>query len=145
MKIKTHNLEGIALDWTVARIAFPNWMDEGYMKGCPDTDLVMDDGEDFSPSTDREQAFRLAEDSRIAILPEYDVGTTESGKDYQEFIGWKAYRTDMAYWRTAEIFRGPNPMVAAMRCYVDMYAGKEVEVPDSLLVPKNAEHLAPQG
>jgi hypothetical protein len=102
MKVKTSELQGAALDWAVAYC------------DCVDEDeclyVVKKDG--WKPSTDWAQGGPIIEREQIALYLNGDDGWT--GED-----GWKRAT-------------GPTPLVAAMRCYVAMKLGDEVEVPTEL-------------
>ena len=112
MKVK--ELEGTALDWAVAQIVFPEWIEEQYNKGKP-SDLMFDDGEYFLPSTDWGQGGPIIEREFIAL-------------GYGPNDGWIGMDMDGNY------YFGPTPLIAAMRCFVATHLGAETEIPEDLLI-----------
>ena len=114
--MKVSELEGVALDWAVAKceglLAF------GYRK----TDrfiIELSDGEfeEFCPSTDWAQGGPIIERERIDV-----------------------YGFDGEQWGAEDNLRarqyGDTPLVAAMRCYVASKLGEEIDVPEALLNQK---------
>ena len=106
MNIKTSELTGAALDWSV-----------GYIMGeklrILDRQIVWP--EDYSPSTDWAQGGPIIERELIE---------TNRGGAYAEHF-WKATRNSITAY-------GPTPLIAAMRCYVASKLGDEVEIPEEL-------------
>lgn len=105
--IKTRDLDGVALDWAVAKTFGQGtyWTSEEFLA-------------DWSPSTRWEQAGPIIEREKIMVAP--DLHNT-----------WRASQPF-----TADHYRhlhGPIPLVAAMRCYVYSKMGEEVDVPDELV------------
>jgi hypothetical protein len=105
--MKTSELQGPALDWAVAKC-------EG-LEGFNKENLCFydDEGMPFEPSCVWSQAGPIIEREKIALYLNGDDGWT--GED-----GWKRAT-------------GPTPLVAAMRVYVAIKLGDEVEVPGELL------------
>ncbi len=103
MKIKTNELNGAALDWAVAK--------------CEDTLL---DSTLYEYSTDWAWGGPIIERERIDLY----------------FIGHDAVDNGLPIWRAEKLGEwgeeGPNPMIAAMRCYVGSVMGNEVELPEAL-------------
>jgi hypothetical protein len=113
--MKTSELEGAALDWAVALIEHPEWKEQGFLEVFPH-DLSFEDGAahiTYTPSTDWSQGGPIIEREKIALYLNGDDGWT--GED-----GWKRAT-------------GPTPLIAAMRCYVAMKLGDEVEIPVELM------------
>jgi hypothetical protein len=115
MKIKTSELQGVALDWAVAKC-------EGIelSNGCYNRLLVdgrMSAGQKmltpYNPSTDWALGGPIIEREKMTL--------EWTGEDW------------MAYIRHDEEYFGPTPLIAAMRCYVVSQLGDEVELPDELL------------
>jgi len=106
MKIKTSELTGVALDWAVAKcIGQPDeWMAD-HRRGYIN-----------SASTDWAQGGPIIERENISAI------------SHNKPNHWVARTT--SYPPT--YFRGPTPLIAAMRCYVASKLGDEVEVPDEL-------------
>lgn len=109
--MKTSELTGAALDWAVAKCEHPEWW-EMFVDMDTIHGLRMDDGNDYTPSTNWEQGGPIIERERIA--------TWGDGNLYWEAeCGWA--------WG-----KGPTPLVAAMRCYVASKLGDEIELPEEL-------------
>jgi hypothetical protein len=107
--MKTSELQGAALDWAVALIEFPSPDYED------DDRLVYVHGDDefhFAPSIYWTQGGPIIERERIASWGDGDLY-------WEAECGWA--------WA-----KGPTPLVAAMRCYVTLKLGDEVEVPEEL-------------
>lgn len=114
MKIKTSDLIGPALDWTVAKC-------EGL--------APFSDGISWIVTVDK--AYRQ--------LPKYSTDWAVAGpiieregidvlKDGERWTSLKTATAHHAHIRTS----GPTPLIAAMRCYVASKLGDEIEVPDEL-------------
>ena len=106
MKIKTSELEGAALDWSVANI-----------------DPASADVADYSPSTDWSQGGPLIGDRITVLAASYAFGD------------WHAECCTNMYGRPFEEFggRGPTLLIAAMRAIVAAELGDTVDVPEELL------------
>lgn len=109
--MKTSELTGAALDWAVAKIDW-NAHDD-------DTNVLMvtvgdDNGWKYNPSTDWAQGGPIIEREGIELLCE-SLG-----------FRWVAMPQRGPEWR------GPTPLIAAMRCYVASKLGDEIEVPKEL-------------
>lgn len=111
--MKTSELIGPALDWTVAKCEF---------EGCEDWDGTLDgvdcvsdmQGEVYAPSTHWSQGGPIIEQERICITPDYPGG-------------WTAITND------AKLVQfGPTPLIAAMRCYVASKLGDTINLPENL-------------
>ena len=110
MKIKTSELIGQALAWAVTvadgneQLFWSNWEGEGY----PETD----DGP-YRPDLNWEQGGLIIEREKIELDPFMD--------------GERA-------WRASKYVAcvGPTPLIAAMRCYIALKLGDEVEIPEEL-------------
>ena len=115
MKIKTSELEGIALDWAVGKtlglgdetLDPITWMETAHPSRC------------YSYSTDWSQGGPIIEHACIG-LDHYPDDHPQGGE-------WGALTNE----GTVGSF-GPTPLVAAMRCYVASKLGDEVDVPDEL-------------
>lgn len=123
MKIKTGELIGAPLDWAVARcegVLLAAHLQNGALeyhysdeiRGC----------ETFSPSTLWNQGGEIIEREGISLISE-------------EF--WSA--TGDAFGRMDCMRHGLTPLIAAMRCYVGLTLGGEVEVPDELCTSTTQE------
>ena len=104
MKLKTTELQGAALDWAVAK--------------CEVGDAITEIDDPHFYSTD----WALA-----GPIIERDIAKVERFSDAL----WEA----TAYTKDAQdiVQSGPNPLVAAMRCYVASKMGDEVELPEELV------------
>jgi hypothetical protein len=103
IKLKTSELTGAALDWAVAKCELGEAINE------------VDDPHFYS--TD----WALA-----GPIIERDIAKVERFSDAL----WEA----TAYTKDAQdiVQSGPTPLIAAMRCYVTLKLGDEVEVPEEL-------------
>jgi hypothetical protein len=113
------SLEGAALDWAVAK-CLPDDTVRIYFEEETGEKLFLDDWEvpEFSPSADWAQG---------GPIIERDIAKVERFSDAL----WEA----TAYTKDAQdiVQSGPNPLIAAMRCYVASKLGDEVEVPNELV------------
>jgi hypothetical protein len=110
MKIQTHNLQGAALDWAVAKaigeyrpVALPHY------------------------STDWSQGGPIIEREGISIVRD------EGDLCWQAVIDCHSgsmFGSNLcgSFWH-----EGPTPLIAAMRCFVASKLGDEVEVPEGLV------------
>jgi hypothetical protein len=131
MKIKTSELEGVALNWAVAKCE--GWEVGKYMMS-PD---IRKDAHNnvigimvpnnrayiwYSPSTDWAQGGPIIEREGILFGPSpFPNGKFAAG------IGCE--------WDSCQhIMQGSDALIAAMRCYVASELGEEVEIPDELVV-----------
>jgi hypothetical protein len=117
MKVKTSELQGVALDWAAAKC-----------EGRKEPELLNDFATAWFTwgnvhySTNWAQAGPIIEREGIAI----DCIRCNGNID-----GWQAANmvANDENW-DAGVQYGPTPLVAAMRCYVASKLGDEVEVPD---------------
>ena len=111
MKMKTSELEGAALDWAVAKCdGIDIWRE-------PDGIYLCEGGEvsfRYRPSTKWSQGGPIIEREGIELLCE-SLG-----------FRWVAIPQKGPEWR------GPTPLIAAMRCFVASKLGDEVDVPEEL-------------
>lgn len=108
MKTKTQELTGAALDWAVAK---------AYGMEFSFEEFPLHEMTDWQPSTDWRLGGLLIEQAEISI------------RRTHEATGWTASK----HLAPATFFEhGPNPLIAAMRCYVASVMGDEVEVPEEL-------------
>jgi hypothetical protein len=120
MKIKTSELTGAALDWAVAKCVHES-LRHRYGSPCfnPQTKRVYETeglqqiGVYFAPSTDWAQAGPIIEREGIG--------------NFKEEGRWVAH----TYGAVIEHY-GPTPLIAAMRCYVALKLGDDVEIPEEL-------------
>jgi hypothetical protein len=108
MKMKTSELIGPALDWAVVKCQ----NDEAYFWACrgdqPEVDDIYQSSELWS------QGGPIIEREGIRLDP-------PSANKW-----WYAHKIGL-------MLHGPTPLIAAMRCYVAVQIGDEVEVPEKLL------------
>jgi len=103
--MKTSELEGAALDWAVAKCEyFP--VRHGVDDNCPEY------------STDWSRGGPIIEREFICV----------SALMHPSTAPWFAISDS-----TGCKYSGPTPLIAAMRCYVAMKLGDEVEVPEELM------------
>lgn len=118
MKIKTQNLTGKALDWTVAKASQPVYSDTALVAAVRGGyDGIGHFHEPFNPSTDWAQGGPLKEREGIVSGPSVK-GDFFAFKPVKDADSAKAF--------------GPIELVAAMRCLVAVKLGDEVDIPDEL-------------
>jgi hypothetical protein len=118
--MKTSELEGVALDWAVAKCEFVG-----------DLPFVSIGGElrskhdawHYHPSTDWAQGGPIIEREGITVV----CWAMRPGPDWMARLWLELNGRDSA------AFTGPTPLIAAMRCYVHLTLGDEVDVPKELL------------
>lgn len=138
MKILTCELSNKALDYAVAlclggvNLRFDSvacyWMTiEG-------KDRVLSTGwspfQSFSPSALWEQGGPIIEREKISIELCFSGSYCEGS--FATPTGWKAAKYKRGGALNEPAFRGPTPLIAAMRCYVASKLGDEVDIPDEL-------------
>ena len=107
MKIKTTELKGTALDWSVAKC-----------EGIQDSEFVRTHMDAWPCSTDWSQGGPIIEREGIAVRRSHNM----------EHGSWQAIRDGFR-----NNHNGPTPLIAAMRCYVASKLGAEVEIPNELI------------
>lgn len=112
MKTRTSELAGSALDWAVAK-CFP--ADEFLFDPAPYLPDENGAPKYFNPSTHWQDGGPIIEQEGLAVQP-----ASGSGKDR-----WLCTKDGTS-------IPGPNPLVAAMRCYVTAKLGDEVSIPQEL-------------
>lgn len=141
MKIKTSELQGLALDWAVA--AALGWRRAGAADAARDAlhegvfetvgwadngrdrwEKLLAGGKEWSPSTDWSQGGPLIEKGGISVK------------------GWHIRWEATLYWSTRapgdecksyHTRKGSGPLIAICRCFVASKLGEEVDVPEELL------------
>ena len=113
MKMRTSELQGVALDWAVAQC---EGLAVEYLNDGITLCLLQKSSKRYAPSTNWAQGGVIIEREGIATWIRYD------GDE-----GWKALMR--AY---DEDVSGKTPLIAAMRCYIAEKLGDEVEIPDEL-------------
>lgn len=109
MKIKTSELDGAQLDYAVAKCEGEEVrLEKGQLEA-----LWTDNG--YKPSTYWAQGGPIIEREMITVGPAKHEG----------FMAWA--------WPKKDGFWGDSPLVAAMRCYVAIKLGEEIEVPEELM------------
>lgn len=123
--MRTSELTGAALDWAVAK--------------CEGVRLQYDSREGliinntlgwipYRPSLAWQQGGPIIEREKIAVWfnTEYACWCSAS-------LEWMDTDVDSdAFLEMPDAFRGPTPLIAAMRCYVASKLGDEVEIPEEL-------------
>ena len=134
MKIRTSELEGIALNWVVAIVQglspryekVETW--EGGRWGIHVDNMQLVDGvwkrtdygwHEYRPVTDWWKGGPIIEREKIDVIHTGDAAKCE-GRVWDE----KLQKFKSSY--------GNTPLVAAMRCYVASKLGDEVDVPDEI-------------
>lgn len=116
MKPKTQDLTGAALDWAVTTIEDPDALRYGV--------------EDW-----REQR----RSGRGEYPHRYHQNWNQGGPIIEregislEWSGWGGDEQWLAYIKHDDEFKGPTPLIAAMRCYVASKLGDTIDIPEELL------------
>lgn len=122
MKIKTSELNGVALDWAVAQVAGEKVrMQFGWTVL---SEQVGDSIEKWSPSTRWSQGGPLIETYKVDLYchEEYNGGEGM----------WEAHCGSEFVWADTPDTIGKSPLVAACRAIVMAKLGEEVEIPGEL-------------
>lgn len=128
MKVKTSELSGKALDHAVhlsLGLGYCSDFKYGPMYFLPSTHPGVVAWEGSAPcySTAWSQGGPIIDDERIGVC------------HYNEADGWEV--PNWAAWRTdtddRQQIMGESALIAAMRCYVQVKLGDEVDVPEGLL------------
>lgn len=123
MKVKTSELSGIALDWAVVHaldLEEVTYCSDNEYMGFYDYDDVFTP---YNPSEDWGQGGPIIEREYINI-------------ECPRGFGWTASAWVEEIDKLTGHFRhggGDTPLIAAMRCCVEMKLGREVEIPEELL------------
>ncbi len=114
MKIKTSELIGPALDWSVDCVETGTTVD-------PDDFVMRSADESYSERWDQGGPIidQMSEDFGLATLHNEKVDGTKIVKLFRKDKG--------------RMYVGPTLLIAAMRCYVASKLGEEVEIPDELV------------
>lgn len=154
MKIKTCELSGAALDWAVAK-CIANVHEDAMLNGTTMTgwwisNLFIDPNhwvrsDEFNPSTNWAQAGPLIEENCITVVcaeGEYSsrlrgyktYWVAEIGKHCAETVYWSQGDDWGEHYQISCLsIEGDAPLIAAMRCLVQVKLGDEVEIPDQIL------------
>lgn len=122
MKVQTKRLNGVALDWAVAKAE--GWSETGYLSldAIARNTLAIAENP-YSPSTDWAQGGPIIEREGIELKT-------------WALDGWEAHATDYSHRPgNDEVFAqvwAKTPLVAAMRCYVASRIGDEIEIPEAM-------------
>ncbi len=142
MKIKTHELEGVALDWAVAvadgrTIEYDTvsyWVADERGHGV----IGWQHRGGYSPSTKGGDGHPIIEREGIQLRPVRKPGHAYDGlwlampcsSDTSEAVRWFEFRFNDPNQR--RFWRGETALIAAMRCFVHSKLGAEVDVPSAL-------------
>ena len=114
--MKTSELTGAALDWAVVKCLYPEIVShERFMAAFNHQQAK---GQGYCFSRDWAQGGPIIERERICLR--------DTGEDGD--LMWEADDQRDAVGK----YRGPTPLIAAMRCYVASVLGDEVDVPEEL-------------
>lgn len=122
MKVKTSELNGSALDWAVELANGTHWSMNGY--------FVFKNADGTTRTVDRNPEWRYS--------AEWSQGGPIIEREFIYLTGWRTSTKDV---RVASIetenrsfsVMGPTTLIAAMRCFVTMKLGDEVDIPEELL------------
>lgn len=114
MKIEVSKLKGIALDWAVAKC------EGSHIANNAMSFIVLHkDGGDVY-STNWSIAGEIIEQNRISVTTKLELSKEMS---------WGASTGN----RNDEDFYGETPLIAAMRCYVWLKFGNDIDIPEELI------------
>lgn len=124
MLVKSYDLEGIALDWAVAKAFLTDEDDECLIE---DNFINMHSKGEFIYSSLGYDVFYMQEELKISVLyvEDDDPYPIEDGP-------WSAAVPNSDYGYT-----GPTALVAICRCYVGHKLGEDIEIPGELLKVNN--------
>lgn len=148
VKIKTSELAYPALNWIVAKLAFPNDTAiqdaEFFMEACACGDYTFDsDWSQAGPIIEREGiAIRQHSSGTWYAMSSKDLGDNERAQWSKEKRGERYGTLSYQIHRVQCRFDGPTPLVAAMRCYIASKLGNELEIP-AVLAPAKPRKLKP--
>lgn len=128
--IKTSELSGAALDWAVAvAIAEPRKQPvfRAQDRKVYQSPYHMETGYNFSPSTNWAQGGPIIERENICVNRRHQCDPAYC-PIIDPLVCWVASDTAGGY-----LSYGPNPLIAAMRCYVASKLGEVVSVPAELV------------
>ena len=122
--MKTSDLTGSALDWAVAKC-------EGHEVAVAEgTGMVIirrnNVTDYFNPSSNWSWAGPIIEKEKIVILY---YGTFGPNGAWEAMIGSDTHYIDQY---PGDAMPGPTPLIAAMRCYVMLELGDDVDIPEEL-------------
>jgi hypothetical protein len=128
MKIKTSELQGVALDWAVAKCRgffSTEGQDPEYWDSTSGVKHFLSMRAErvhwTCASTNRDEGYKIVEREGIHLLCNDDLTEWTASSPRKNMVGWR-----LLSW-------GPTPLVAAMRCYVASKLGNEVDIPDGLI------------
>lgn len=123
--MRTSELTGSALDWAVAKCEEGEELAEGWhphtwkrgLRAVP-----------YAPSTDWAQGGPIIEREKIAVWFHTEYGCwCAAGIEWMDADVESNEFMDMP-----DAFRGPTPLIAAMRCYVASKLGDTIDIPEEL-------------
>ena len=118
--MNTSELTGAALDWAVAKAG----------GGAKDIYIFLDGHSRlgmYNYSTDWYQGGPIIEREGIEIICNLRPNEARTFKTTPD---WRASRRA---WSKGDIWYGPAPLIAAMRCYVASHLGDRVDIPRELV------------
>lgn len=135
-KIKTSELTDAALDWAVAKCEgalhpLGNVVIEGgslWLAIDGEAHTYMEEDVRYEPSFDWSQGGPIIEREGIDLYCNVPASIAERNNGWLSSWRAKYHRCGVG----SEIFYGPTPLIAAMRCYVASKLGDEVEIPEEL-------------
>lgn len=122
MKLKASELSGASLDWAVAKCEglVAARFSGGYVTDWVKGGLILE----------RENISIVSCNERYSSS---DAWAAERGKnDPHSSTEHQSHDPMYQFW-IDQLFYGPTPLIAAMRCYVASKLGVEVDVPDGLV------------
>jgi hypothetical protein len=144
-RIKTADLDGVALDWAVAKAEgfSPNVHTNPY--GYP---VLLNTAGSYASEWALAGPIIARED--IATFPaSYVTGkvwcaVVDKGGT-QPMCLYDIDNREAWWFEESEVMKGPSPLVAAMRCYVSLKLGPEIDVPEALVERLDADRNSQPG
>ena len=129
--MKTSELTGAALDWAVAKAAdYLTRLGDHWMVTLPGVHVRMNFVPGprcvFTPSTRWAQGGPIIESEGIELICNLRPNEARTFKTTPD---WRASRRA---WSKGDVWYGPTPLIAAMRCFVAYRLGDEVDIPKEL-------------
>ena len=126
--MKTSELIGKPLNYAVATYENVEFDEQGSPIWF-DSDGLNAERVEYSPSTDWSQGGPIIERDGVNLSQEF--GGSEGS--FAKPTGWMARIYKLGGPINPTGYRGPTPLIAAMRCLVASKLGDEVEIPEELL------------
>jgi hypothetical protein len=128
MKIKTSDLSDAALDWAVELAKGTFWSANSYF--CFTDPVRYDRNPEYRYSTEWSQGGPIIETEGIDLYCNLVAQPDHADPAWRKG-SWRARYCRMGY--RSDMFYGPTPLIAALRCFVASKLGAEIDIPEELL------------